>query len=98
MKDVSTIAVGVGEIRKGVELARCRDPRKAAEREAWLSDVVSGFGDRILPVGVTVAEERGRQNAIRRASAKGRMNSRETAPTVIALSQSQWFCRKIAKV
>jgi predicted nucleic acid-binding protein len=55
----------LGEIRKGVELARRRDPRKAAALEAWLGDVISGFGDRVLPVDATVAEEWGRMNAIR---------------------------------
>lgn len=33
--------------------------------ETWLSDVLSGFGDRVLPVDATVAEEWGRMNAIR---------------------------------
>jgi len=58
-------ALVLGEIRKGVELARRRDPQKAAVLETWLSDVVSGFGDRVLPVDASVAEEWGRMNAIR---------------------------------
>ena len=63
--DLWLSALVVGEIRKGVELARRRDPQKAAVLETWLSDVVSGFGDRILPVDASVAEEWGRMNAIR---------------------------------
>jgi len=63
--DLWLSALVLGEIRKGVELARRRDPRKAAVLEAWLSDVVSGFGDRVLPVDASVAEEWGRMNAIR---------------------------------
>lgn len=63
--DLWLSALVVGEIRKGVELARRRDPRKAEVLESWLSDVLSGFGDRILPVDATVAEEWGRMNAIR---------------------------------
>ncbi len=55
----------LGEIRKGVELARRRDPRKAEAIEAWLADVALGFGDRILPVDTAVAEHWGRINAIR---------------------------------
>lgn len=55
----------LGEIRKGVELARRRDPDKASVLEAWLGDVVSGFGDRVLPVDAAVADEWGRMNAIR---------------------------------
>lgn len=63
--DLWLSALVLGEIRKGVELARRRDPRKADALEAWLSDVVAGFGDRVLPVDATVAEEWGRMNAIR---------------------------------
>jgi len=63
--DLWVSALVVGEIRKGVELARRRDPRKAEVLETWLSDVLSGFGDRVLPVDATVAEEWGRMNAIR---------------------------------
>lgn len=58
-------ALVLGEIRKGVELARRRDPQKAAALEAWLGEVVSGFGDRVLPVDAAVAEEWGRMAAIR---------------------------------
>lgn len=55
----------LGEIRKGVELARRRDPDKAAVLEAWLGEVVAGFGDRLLPVDAGVADEWGRISAIR---------------------------------
>lgn len=55
----------LGEIRKGVEPARRRDPRKAEALEAWLTDVASGFADRVLPVNTAVAEQWGRMNAIR---------------------------------
>ena len=55
----------LGEIRKGVELARRRDPERAKALEAWLADVMSNFGDRVLPVDTAVAEHWGRMNAIR---------------------------------
>ncbi len=55
----------LGEIRKGVELARRRDPDKAAVLEAWLGEVVAGFGDRLLPVDAAVSDEWGRISAIR---------------------------------
>jgi len=58
-------ALVIGEIRKGVELARARDPQKAAVLERWLGEVTGAFGDRILPVSTDVAEEWGRMNAIR---------------------------------
>lgn len=63
--DLWLSALVLGEIRKGVELARRRDPQKAGALEAWLGEVVSGFGDRVLPVDASVAEEWGRMNAIR---------------------------------
>ena len=63
--DLWLSALVLGEIRKGVELARRRDPRKAQALEAWLGDVIAGFGDRVLPVDTAVAEELGRMNAIR---------------------------------
>ena len=63
--DLWLSALVLGEIRKGVELARRRDPGKADVLEAWLGDVVTGFGDRVLPVDTAVAEEWGRMNAVR---------------------------------
>lgn len=60
-------ALVLGEIRKGVELARRRDPQKAAALEAWLGEVIAGFADRVLPVDTAVAEEWGRMSAIRPA-------------------------------
>ena len=65
--DLWLSALVLGEIRKGVELARRRDPRKADALEAWLEDVVAGFGDRVLPVDTAVADEWGRMNAVRPA-------------------------------
>ena len=63
--DLWLSALVLGEIRKGVELARRRDPQKAATLEVWLNDVVTGFGDRVLPVDAAVADEWGHMNAIR---------------------------------
>ncbi len=55
----------LGEIRKGVELARARDPQKAAALERWLGEVTEAFAERILPVDASVADEWGRMNAVR---------------------------------
>ncbi|MCY4016703.1 MAG: hypothetical protein OXF82_06055 [Gammaproteobacteria bacterium] len=57
----------ISEVRKGVELARRRNPQRAEALEAWLADVMSGFGNRILPVDADVAEQWGRMNAVRTA-------------------------------
>jgi predicted nucleic acid-binding protein len=54
-----------GEIRKGVELLRRRDPRQAAIYESWLDRLRHEFRTRVLPVTVAVAEEWGRLQAMR---------------------------------
>jgi predicted nucleic acid-binding protein len=53
----------LGEIRKGIELARFRDPDKANALERWLKAVGEAFQGRILAVDQIVAEEWGRMNA-----------------------------------
>jgi predicted nucleic acid-binding protein len=60
-----TSALVLGEIRRGIELARRYDPQKAKVLESWLEEVIYGFGDRILDVDAQVADEWGRMNAIR---------------------------------
>ncbi len=55
----------LGEIRKGVELVRCRDPRMAEALEAWLAELITRFGNRVLSVDTDVAEQWGRINAVR---------------------------------
>ena len=63
--DLWLSALVLGEIRKGIELARPRDPRQAKALEMWLGEVIAGFGDRVLPVDMAVAQEWGRMTAIR---------------------------------
>lgn len=55
----------LGEIRKGVELARARDPHKAALLERWLGQVEAAFGGRVLGIDNAVADQWGRMSAIR---------------------------------
>lgn len=55
----------LGEIRKGIELARPRDPAKAEALQAWLRQVIAAFGDRIIPVDAAVGDEWGRMSALR---------------------------------
>lgn len=55
----------LGEIRRGIELARRRDPAKAAALEAWLTAVNDAFAERILPIDRDVAGEWGRMAATR---------------------------------
>lgn len=48
-----------GEIRKGIELARRRDPSKATALERWLKPVDVEFGDRMLPTDRAITDEWG---------------------------------------
>lgn len=52
----------VGEIRRGIERIRRRDPKSAQALDRWLSGLSAGFEDRVLSVDRRVAEEWGRMN------------------------------------
>jgi toxin FitB len=54
-----------GEIRRGIESIRKRDPRAAASLEGWLREIETTFEDRILPVHGAVADRWGRLMADR---------------------------------
>lgn len=53
----------LGEIRRGVENVRRRDPASAAALDSWLARLSEAHRDRILPVDRAIAEEWGRMNA-----------------------------------
>jgi toxin FitB len=55
----------LGEIRRGIELARPRDPAKATTLEGWLSAVGEAFSERILPIDRSVADAWGSMAATR---------------------------------
>jgi len=55
----------LGEIRKGVELARPRDAGKAAALERWLREVETAFDGRVLGIDNAVSDRWGRMSAIR---------------------------------
>ncbi len=67
-KDIFLSTLVLGEIRKGVELARPRDPGKAAVLERWLLDVKAAFTGRILGIDDAVTDQWGRMNATRPVS------------------------------
>lgn len=52
----------IGEIRRGVESVRRRDPDSAAALDSWLARLGEAHRERILPVDRTIAEEWGRMN------------------------------------
>lgn len=64
-EDLFLSTLVLGEIRKGIELARPRDARKAEALERWLQEVVVAFGERILAIDHAVSDQWGRMSAIR---------------------------------
>jgi len=63
----------VGEIRQGIARLVRRDPAQAEIFERWLSELGDGYGDRIVPITVRIAE------------AWGRLNVPDTVPVVDGL-------------
>jgi toxin FitB len=53
----------LGEIRKGVELARPRDPGKAVALERWLGEVEAAFNGRVLGIDNAVSDQWGRMSS-----------------------------------
>lgn len=64
-RDLFLSALTLGEIRRGIEGVRHRDPAQAAALERWLRDVSDAFGSRILGVDPAVADAWGRMAATR---------------------------------
>jgi predicted nucleic acid-binding protein len=56
----------VGELWKGVEKIRLREPAKAGTLAAWVESLVGAYADRILPVTTEIAMEWARIAAIAR--------------------------------
>lgn len=57
--EVFTSVLVLGEIRRGIESIRRRDAPSALALEQWLIRLATGFGERILPVDVRVADRWG---------------------------------------
>lgn len=53
-------ALTIGEIRRGLESLRRRDPVSARALDRWLRRLVADYEDSILPVTLEIAEEWGR--------------------------------------
>jgi hypothetical protein len=53
-------ALVIGEVRRGVEAVRARDPVQAQSLDRWFGAVVASFGPRILPVTAEIADTWGR--------------------------------------
>jgi toxin FitB len=61
-EDILLSVLTVGEIRRGVENQRRRDPAAARSLDRWLRRLLREYGDRILGVDVSVADMWGRMN------------------------------------
>jgi predicted nucleic acid-binding protein len=64
-EDLFLSTLVLGEVRKGIELARSRDARKAVALEGWLREVEAAFAGRVLGIDNAVADQWGRMSAIR---------------------------------
>ncbi|MCG8455464.1 MAG: type II toxin-antitoxin system VapC family toxin [Holophagales bacterium] len=64
-EDLYLSVLVLGEIRKGIERIRPKDPAKATALEDWLGRVRAAFADRILPIDEPVAQAWGRMSAMR---------------------------------
>jgi predicted nucleic acid-binding protein len=64
-EDLFLSTLVLGEIRKGVELARPRDSGKAVALERWLREVEAAFDGRVLGIDNAVSDQWGRMSAIR---------------------------------
>lgn len=58
--------ITIGELESGADRVRARDPAFAAALDAWIAELITGFGDNILPVSLTVARRWGRWAALGR--------------------------------
>jgi predicted nucleic acid-binding protein len=58
--DLFVSAVTIGEIERGIELQRKRNPDFARELEDWLDVTLRVYGERILPVTGGIARRWGR--------------------------------------
>ena len=63
--DLFTSVIVAGELRKGVERLRRRDPRQAEALDRWLREIERSYADRVLPIDARVADVWGRISAIR---------------------------------
>ena len=57
----------LGEMRRGIERIRRRDPQQTVVLERWLDEIVLRFAGRILPIDEMTAEAWGRTYYVRNA-------------------------------
>ena len=60
--ELFTSVLVLGEVRRGIESIRRRDPTAAMALEQWLARLVTTFSDRVLPIDAPVADRWGALN------------------------------------
>jgi predicted nucleic acid-binding protein len=63
--DLHLSVLVAGEIRRGIELLRPREPDRAARLNVWLEGLVASYADRLIPVSALVADTWGRLSSLR---------------------------------
>jgi toxin FitB len=63
--DLHLSVLVAGEIRRGIELLRPREPDRAARLDVWLGGLVASYADRLIPVSALVADTWGRLSSLR---------------------------------
>ncbi len=61
-EEIFLSALTIGEIRRGIENVRRRDPDSAAALDRWLNLLSEAHGDRVVPIDRAITEEWGRMN------------------------------------
>lgn len=60
--ELFTSVLVLGEVRRGIESIRRRDPTAAIALEQWLARLTTTFSDRVLPIDAHVADRWGALN------------------------------------
>ena len=63
--DLHLSVLVAGEIRRGIELLRAREPDRARTLDEWLEGLMASYADRLLPVSAAVADTWGRLSSVR---------------------------------
>jgi predicted nucleic acid-binding protein len=58
--------ITIGELERGADRVRARDAEFAATLDSWIAELITGFGDNILPVSLVIARRWGRLAALGR--------------------------------
>ena len=66
--EIHLSVLAIGELRRGIEAVRKRDPLQAAALDRWVGRLVANHAERIVPIDGPVADRWGRLAAIRAAS------------------------------